>query len=331
MLDSHVLGSGLTVLRRTLLACLTSFILLGTSTGVVLAEAAPAAASDTIEVPGGRIRMTVRGGEVSPAERTRFMEWIRRSATIVSSYYGRFPVADAEVRVFPQSGNGVGRGNSVRDVTGLVRVWVGEGSSEAMLKDDWVLVHEMIHLALPNLDERHAWLSEGLAVYVEGVARAHAGNRDETDVWREWMQKMPMGLPAAGDEGLDHTHTWGRTYWGGALFCLLADVGIRQRTQGRKGLQDAMTAVAAKSRGDGSTWPIEKVLQVADDATGTTVLADLYRNMKDKPTSTDLDALWSRLGVHRAGTAIEFDNSAPQADIRRRIMTPRSTLAASRH
>ena len=42
-----------------------------------------------------------------------------------------------------------------------------------------------------------------------------------------------------GGFGLDNTHTWGRTYWGGAMFCLLADVEIRRRTHNRRGLQDA--------------------------------------------------------------------------------------------
>jgi hypothetical protein len=37
---------------------------------------------------------------------------------------------------------------------------------------------------------------------------------------------MPQGEPQRGDRGLDGTHTWGRTYWGGAMFCLLTDVEI---------------------------------------------------------------------------------------------------------
>ena len=63
---------------------------------------------------------------------------------------------------------------------------------------------------------------------------------------------MPKGLPAAGDRGLDYTPTWGRTYWGGALFCLLADIDIRKRTSNRFGLQDALRAIVAAGRKPGS-------------------------------------------------------------------------------
>jgi hypothetical protein len=38
------------------------------------------------------------------------------------------------------------------------------------------MVHEMVHTALPDMPDRYAWLSEGLAVYVEPVARVQAGD-----------------------------------------------------------------------------------------------------------------------------------------------------------
>jgi hypothetical protein len=34
------------------------------------------------------------------------------------------------------------------------------------------LFHEISHLSLPAIDESHTWPAEGVAVYVEGVARA---------------------------------------------------------------------------------------------------------------------------------------------------------------
>ena len=77
----------------------------------------------------------------------------------------------------------------------------------------------MVHLALPDMEDRHAWLSEGLAVYVEPVARAQAGDLSAKEIWLAMMRDMPKGLPQAGDRGLDNTDTWGRKYWGGAMFC----------------------------------------------------------------------------------------------------------------
>jgi hypothetical protein len=178
----------------------------------------------------------------------------------------------------------------------------------------------MTHLALPEVGEDHAWLSEGLAVYVEGVARVQAGNRTQPDVWSEEIRSMPRGLPQPGDRGLDHTHTWGRTYWGGAMFCLLADVEIRRRTQNRFGLQDAVRAITRASGGLASEWPIERVLKTGDEAVGTTVLEDLYAQMRDAAVTPDLMALWRKLGVEPDGNSVHLSDDAPLAGIRESIM-----------
>jgi predicted metalloprotease with PDZ domain len=136
------------------------------------------------------------------------------------------------------------------------------------------------------------------------------------------VRSMPNGLPRSGDEGLDRTHTWGRTYWGGALFCLLADVEIRKTTKNRFGLRDAMSAVLRGSGGVSFEWPIERVLKTGDEATGTTVLQDLYSQMKDKPLSPDLNDLWKQLGIRQRGDGVELVDDAPLAATREAIMTP---------
>jgi hypothetical protein len=246
--------------------------------------------------------------------------WIRRSANIVAGYYGRLPTTRLTVRVIAQAGEGVHGGKSFANPDAFIRVQVGREVTEAQLLADWVLVHEMTHLALPDTGEAHAWLSEGIATYVEGVARVQAGNRSEADVWSEEIRQMPRGMPQADDHGLDHTHTWGRTYWGGAMFCLLADVEIRSQSHNRFGLQDALRAVARASGGLAADWPIERVLRTGDGAVGTTTLEDLYAQMKDRPVTPDLMELWRRLGIEPEGASVRLSASAPLADVRRAIM-----------
>src|SRR2546427_9384950 len=151
--------------------------------------------------------------------------------------------------------------------------------TEAQLLSDWVLVHEMAHLALPDTGEAHAWLSEGLATYVEGVARAQAGNRSEADVWAEEMRQMPRGLPESGDRGLDRTHTWARTYWGGAMFCLMADVDIHRQSHNRFGLQDALRAIVRESGGLGAGWPIHREVRTRGYAPGPRELEAIHSRL----------------------------------------------------
>ncbi|HYB31962.1 MAG TPA: hypothetical protein VED45_00895 [Steroidobacteraceae bacterium] len=288
------------------------------------AGAQTATGSDTVSLSLANATLQVE----TPADFSRggsaaLLAWVRRSADIVARYYGRFPTPSLRLRILAEPGDGVHGGKTFANPDALIRVRVGREVSDAQLLADWVLVHEMTHLALPETGERHAWLSEGLATYVEGVARVQAGNRPEEDVWTEELRSMPRGLPLADDRGLDRTHTWGRTYWGGAMFCLLADVDIRRRTQLRFGLQDALRAILRESGGLSTDWPIERVLRTGDAAVGTRTLEDLYAEMKDTAVAPDLPALWQQLGVVSEGAAVRLDDQAPLAGVRRAIMRPR--------
>jgi len=186
--------------------------------------------------------------------------------------------------------------------------------------NDWIMTHEMVHLALSSVEREHHWLEEGSATYVEPIERVRAGELTAEEVWRDMVEHMPQGQPAAKDRGLDGTPTWGRTYWGGAMFCLLADVEIRRRTQNRFGLQDAVRAITRASGGLASEWPIERVLKTGDEAVGTTVLEDLYAQMRDAAVTPDLMALWRKLGVEPDGNSVHLSDDAPLAGIRQSIM-----------
>jgi hypothetical protein len=150
-----------------------------------------------------------------------------------------------------------------------------------------------------------------------------AGQLDAKTIWRDMMDGMPKGEPAAGDEGLDRTHTWGRTYWGGALFCLVADVEIRKETKNRKGLQDALRAIVAAGGTIDQDWPIERAFEVGDKATGTKVLTEMYAKWSTSAVTVDLPPLWKELGVIRSGDGVELDAKAPLAKVREGITAAR--------
>lgn len=130
---------------------------------------------------------------------------------------------------------------------------------------------------------------------------------------------MVNGQPGRGDHGLDKTHTWGRTYWGGAMFCLAADVEIRRATADRKGLQDALRAIVAAGATIDTESDLPRILRLGDHATGTTVLSKLYDRWKDAPVTVDLDQLWRELGVQIEPRGIGLDPGAPLAEIRNSI------------
>jgi hypothetical protein len=244
------------------------------------------------------------------------LTWINRSAHVVADYYGQFPAPLVTIRLRGMDGGSVGGGRTTNDSGLEIQVRVGRESNAEALASDWVLVHEMVHLALPELGRSHNWLAEGLAIYVEGIARAQAGNREIADVWAEDRRSMPLGLPRAGEGGLDQTSTWGRTYWGGALYCLQAEVAIREQNANRVGLQTALRAILKETGGFGYERDIGEVLRIGDKATGTHVLYDLYSQVRATPLTPNLDLLWTLLGVPNDPKTQPFDDHAPLAAIR---------------
>ena len=147
--------------------------------------------------------------------------------------------------------------------------------------------------------------------------RVRAGQISEEKFWGDMLEGFPRGLPEDGDQGMDRTHTWGRTYWGGARYWLMADLEIREQTRGKKSLDDVLRAVLAEG-GDGSRhWTLEELLASAKKSSGTDVLEKLHAEMGMKPEAADLDAFWKKLGVKYNAGIITFDDDAPDAAIRK--------------
>lgn len=252
------------------------------------------------------------------AHEEEVLAWIRGSAALVARYFGRFPADGALLLVLPAPGgqiHGRARGTSGASVL----FFLGEDVEMEKARQSWELVHELVHLGFPSLPRRQLWAEEGLATYVEPIARARAGELSPAKVWGDLVRGLPQGLPLREDEGLDRTHTWGRTYWGGALFWLLADVRIRERTANRLGLEHALRAMVEQGASIAARWPLRRALEVGDRATKTTVLEELYAQMASAPGSVDLDDLFGKLGVALHGRSVELDDGAPLAAIRRAI------------
>lgn len=282
-------------------------------------QPSPSASPAAIKACGSTVDVQF-DGQTKNVSRADLLTWIQRAGDAVCTYYGKFPVPHLRLDVHVRGGAGVHSGVTYPDGGGYITISLGENTSAAQLNDDWELTHEMIHLAFPSMTRTHHWIEEGISVYVEPVARVQAGQLSAERMWSEVVRDMPQGEPESDDRGLDHTHTWGRTYWGGAMFCLVADVRIRQQTGNRKGLQDALRGILDAGGNITQDWEIERALSVGDKATGTTVLVDLYHSTRDQPTTVDLPAMWKNLGIIRAADGVvQFDSKAPLADVRAKI------------
>ena len=274
-----------------------------------------------LQIAGSQIDV-VFGSPVSDGLQGLVLDRIKLSAKAIVNYYRRYPVQEVRIDISPHFGRGVSGGHASGWDGARIRLSVGKESTAADFADDWVTTHEMVHLAFPSQEDQHHWIEEGQAVYIEPVARARIGELSPEKIWGDMVRDMPQGQPAPGDRGLDYTHTWGRTYWGGAIFCLLADVQIRERTHNQKGLEDALRAVLAEGNIQ-SEWPLDRAIAKGDKATGVPVLHELYEQMKATPVTVDLDGLWKKLGVSAVDGKVVFDDSAPLAAVRRAITARR--------
>ncbi|NJM29387.1 MAG: M1 family metallopeptidase [Rhizobiales bacterium] len=271
-----------------------------------------------LELHGSRIDLDVSDG-LPPATKALLEPWLAKCAEAVAAYYGKFPVPRLNLRIRSVPGAGVRGGQAFPGDPPTIRARVGEGSTvKHLMSDDWVMVHEMIHLAFPWMNLQHNWMAEGIAVYVESIARVQAGHLQPEQIWRDFVMSMPKGLPRAGDGGLEQTQNWGRTYWGGALFCLFADLRIREETGGRYGLRDALRAINAKLDFR-REHDFRETLAMGDAATGRKVLMTLYEEWGFAPVSPDLDRLWAELGVAMKNGEVSFDEAAPKAKLRTAI------------
>ncbi|HLY43623.1 MAG TPA: hypothetical protein VKR52_20585 [Terracidiphilus sp.] len=292
------------------------------------------ATTRTLSIGGGTIEVDFAKGPPLDLTNDQVMQHIRMAATAVATYYGRFPLSHDRILVIPVEGE---RREAIQGTTwgdmdgaqGFTRLRIAQHATMQDMAEDWVTTHELVHGAFPSMPDDQHWIEEGLATYIEPLARVMTGELQARKVWADMVDGMPKGEPEPGDEGIDRTHTWGRTYWGGGLFCFVADVEIRRQTGNRKGLRDALKAIVAAGGTIDHNWDLPRALAVGDRATGTHVLSDMYAKWKNAPVEVDLPKLWNELGVRMTANGIEFQDNAPLANVRESIAGNRKQQAAT--
>ena len=274
------------------------------------------------QVQGAKIDVSFAPGtsELS-LNRAQLLNWIEKAAHAVADYYQGFPVSSLNITINPRSGSRIG-GQAFSGEKPMVLITVGKQAQLFHLEKDWVLVHEMVHLAFPSVYRKHHWIQEGLATYIEPIVRVRAGLMTEKEAWHWMLTGMPKGLPESKDKGLDNTNTWGRRYWGGALFSLLADQRIREQSHSRYDIGDALRGIvnAGYNMQSDDLWPLDKILTIGDKATKTNALISLYNEHKDTPIHTGLQKMWIRLGVRLEDGKVKFNDNSPQANLRHALL-----------
>ena len=274
-----------------------------------------------IEIGDARVNVVRVGPEPAVGDAAVFA-WVARAAGDIAALLGEFPQKHTLVIVVVGGGQSIANGSALGNGGASVIVHVGADIQAARFADDWILTHELVHVAMPGLSSKHSWMEEGMATFLEPVARARTGHLLASEVWSEWYYAMWQGQPLQGDAGLDGTRSWGRLYWGGAVFWLLADVAIREQTSGEKSVRDCLRGANRDGGTIAARFSIERFLSACDREIGQPIVRNLYNQVADRPVTFDLDALFAKLGVKKATRGVEFDDAAPGASLRKKMLSP---------
>ena len=102
---------------------------------------------------------------------------------------------------------------------------------------------------------------------------------------------------------------------------LLADLALRRATNGTRGLEDCLRDVLWSGLDGAQRVGMGEYVAACDRATATDVMRTLVSGHANNSTPVDLATLWKDLGVSLLGGRIVLDDSAPDASLRRMIVT----------
>jgi hypothetical protein len=261
-------------------------------------------------------------------DRQDFHKWALTAASSIKAFYKDYPLARTVITVHAGPGETVLYGESTYNdelAQGEIEVQVGRETSFESLINSWTLTHEMVHLTFPIVHEEDRWLAEGIATYVEPIARKRTGLISEEQVWQELAEGLPQGFSEASPPYLRignfrGTRHRGEMYWGGALFCLLADLKIRESTSNRMGLEDALVSIVQAGGTSASDWSARKALSVADAKLGKPVLLPLFEQFQDEQVEVDLQELYDKLGLVNDRGEFKLNDEAPLLPLRLAII-----------
>ena len=264
------------------------------------------------------VRLAILDG-ISDSGRAEIADWVKRTAEAEANYWHGFTAPQLLLGLVPTpTRRGVGFGRTEASGGATVMIEIGADVDQRRLFNDWVLVHELIHTAMPYVRGRANWFMEGAATYIEPIIRARAGWKTEEVVWKEWIDNMPQGAGVLA-KGLSNAS--GReNYWSGALFMLMADLGIRRDTGGEKGLEDCLGGTMWSGYEGSRNVRLPEYVAACDRMTGTTVVSRLLDRYFATGSAMDLASFWRELGVSEVGGRIVLDDAAPMAQWRKMIV-----------
>lgn len=273
-----------------------------------------------------QLQVTLVGGL---ERRQNLLMWLRQAADAVAGVSGYFPMSQTQVLVLPVGPDkeAVPWAEIQRQGRPAVHFFVDQTRPIYEFTSDWTAVHEFSHLLHPYILRTDAWLFEGIASYYQNIARARSGMLSERQAWQKLYEGFQRGSRRMGREVLRDSDEIMQIYWGGAAFVLLADVTLRQQSDGR----DSMAALLHRFRRccgeDMGPWSARVMLRRLDRLAGSDTLMQLYQQQVVQRSFPAVYPLLEQLGVRVRNGQVRLDDQAPLAHIRRSILQDQLSAA----
>ena len=281
-----------------------------------------------IEVPGATLRVTLLQTEM-PMKNDAIMEWVQATATDVSLAYGYYPNPSPQVLVIPvsssRSSSPVPFGRVVRDGGETVELFVNPTRPQSEFMNDWTATHEFSHLMHPYLQGEYRWITEGLAQYYQNILLTRSGAYDEVQAW----QKIYVGLKRGRDsrpelspnEAASGRVRSGRMklYWSGAAIALMADVTLRERSDGEESLDTVLQRFQECCLPSKEVWTGPRFFAKLDSLASEPVFMPLYRRYADTAGFPDTSDIFARLGIRIDDDDVSLSGHGDLVEIRKAI------------
>jgi len=289
-----------------------------------------------IAAPGGNLRVAVLGagqknvqGSGSEGYEAKMDRWIRSTVDAVTSIHGRLPMPSTQVLVVPiERGSGPVPWAQVQRGGGTaVHLFVRPEHSIESFVGDWTASHEFSHLFHPYFGGAGRWLAEGLASYYQNVSRARAGQLSELEALKKLHAGFGRGRRDAGLTLRQATRRiregrYMRVYWSGAAIALIADLELRQRSDGRQSLDTVLADFAACHLPSDRLWKPEEFLARLDQLAGGDLFGDLHRRYIDSERFPDLDGAYAALGLTVDGGVLHVSAVPRASSLRGELLGP---------
>ncbi len=279
-------------------------------------------------IAGATFRTTVIGS-FTPQQIDMCMAWLQESALSVSTVSGRFPQEDVQILLVgigeqrePMPWAQVMRGGGISG-----QFFIDQNRPLSEFSDDWTPTHELSHMLLPYVSTNDRWLSEGLASYYQNVLRARDGRLSEQAAWQKLHEGFRRGVDGTHGQRLQDMSrnmrqdgAYMRVYWSGAAILMLADIQLRQETDGKQSLDSVLAQLHKCCMSQSKTWRARELFNKFDELSGTSVFIDLYNRHVSSGEFPDVFESYDDLGIDSSSKKIRLSEDAQLAEIRSAIM-----------